>query len=198
MENNILDKVKKVLFGEEEVTKEEVVSENVESKFVSATLADGTSVEIEPSLEVGAAVVVIDAEGNPMAAPDAEHELADGTKIVTVEGIITEIVEAEEVVAEEEEEMANEPNISEEQKVRKVVESIVKESHFVSEEKVTELTNALKDEFSKQLEIKVNELKESMFNAFEEFSKTEEKAPTKKPALSFQKQNKKENIFLKK
>lgn len=189
-----LKELKKIIFNEEEVVVSGEVSETVESKFVSATLEDGTSVEIEPALEVGAAVVVIDAEGNPIAAPDAEHILADGTKIITVDGIIVEVIEVEPVVEEEVEEEMQEDNVEESQRVRKVVESIVKESHFVSEEKVNELTAAIKEEFKSELEKATKELKESMFKAFEEFSKTEDKKPTQKTAYSFQKKPSKNNF----
>jgi len=51
----------------------------VEAKEV--TLKDGTKVVIE-----GEMVSVVDAEGKKTAAPDGEHELADGTKVTTKEG----------------------------------------------------------------------------------------------------------------
>ncbi|OFW87429.1 MAG: hypothetical protein A3J37_05115 [Alphaproteobacteria bacterium RIFCSPHIGHO2_12_FULL_45_9] len=51
----------------------------VEAKEV--TLKDGTKVVIE-----GETVSVVDAEGKKTAAPDGEHELADGTKVTTKDG----------------------------------------------------------------------------------------------------------------
>lgn len=47
------------------------------------TLKDGTKVSIE-----GDAVFVVGADGAKTPAPDAEHELADGTKVTTVAGKI--------------------------------------------------------------------------------------------------------------
>lgn len=181
--NNKLSNIWKLLFNEEQVVeeKEQVVEDSEEkAKFLDATLEDGTLVQIEPALEVGAAVIVIDSEGNPLPAPDATHILADGTQITTVEGLITEIMPVEEEVLEEEveEEMSNEPSVSQEQVAKKVVESIIKESHFASEESLNELKNSIEAKFAEEIKA----MKESMFKAFEEFGKTEEKEPTKKPA----------------
>lgn len=192
-----------LIFSEEAVTEnEETVTPETEVKaeFLDATLEDGTLVQIEPALELGAAVIVIDADGNPMAAPDAVHVLADGTQVTTVEGLITEIVpvEAEEEAGDEvEEEMEVDATESEEQKVKKVVESIIKESHFVSEEKAEELVNAIEEKFNSLLNEKVEELKNSMFKAFEQFGSTEEKEPTIKPKYGFQSKKKSKNIFQK-
>jgi hypothetical protein len=63
-------------------------------KFLDATLADGTAVKVEPSVEEGASVLVITAEGEEVPAPDGSHELADGVVIVTEGGIIIEVIAA--------------------------------------------------------------------------------------------------------
>lgn len=76
--------------------------------FVTAVLADGTEVQVEPSLEEGAEVYVIDAEGNSVAAPDGEHQLEDGSVIVTESGVIIQIVEPPVVDEGEQEEMSAE------------------------------------------------------------------------------------------
>jgi len=75
-------------------------------KFLDATLADGTAVKVEPSVEEGASVLVITAEGEEVPAPDGSHELADGVVIVTEGGIIIEVIEA--VPAEVEDKMEGE------------------------------------------------------------------------------------------
>ena len=63
-------------------------------KFVDVTLADGSMAVIEPDIEVGAAIVIMDSEGNPVAAPPGEYELEDGRVIVVEEaGVIFEIKE---------------------------------------------------------------------------------------------------------
>ena len=118
LKNNI-DALRKLAFNEvvEEVaeptaeateetteTSTEETTETTETEkenFVDAQLADGTIVNIEPDIELGASVAVVTEDGI-VPAPDAEHELASGEKIVTVGGVITEIIPSEEEVAEEE------------------------------------------------------------------------------------------------
>lgn len=89
-----IDTIKKLLFSEEEKKQE----------YAETTLVDGTVVKANPALENGAEVIVVTSEGE-IPAPDGEHQLADGTIIVTVEGKISEIKEVEEV---EDEDMKNE------------------------------------------------------------------------------------------
>jgi preprotein translocase subunit YajC len=68
-------------------------------KFNSAKLADGTEVMWEGDLSEGAAIMVVSEDGNQMPAPDAVHELEDGTKVTTVGGLVTKI-EGKEVEVE--------------------------------------------------------------------------------------------------
>lgn len=70
-------------------------------KFNSAKLADGTEVMWDGDLTEGAAIMVV-TDGNQMPAPDAVHELEDGTMITTVGGLVTAIEgkEKEEVEVE--------------------------------------------------------------------------------------------------
>jgi hypothetical protein len=58
-------------------------------KFASATLQNGTVVYYEGELAVGTAVFLDEAMTE--AAPDADHVAEDGTIIVTVDGVVTEI-----------------------------------------------------------------------------------------------------------
>ncbi len=60
----------------------------VEAKEV--TLKDGTKVVIE-----GDAVSVVGADGAKTAAPDGEHELADGTKVTVKDGKLVPAVAVE-------------------------------------------------------------------------------------------------------
>jgi hypothetical protein len=83
-----LAEIKKLLFNDEQA-----------QKFVEATLVDGTVVSVEPAVEVGAVVSVIGDGGEMLPAPDASHELQDGTLIVTEGGIIVEIVAVTEAPA---------------------------------------------------------------------------------------------------
>ena len=80
-----------------EVTNGEIKS--VSEIFVDAKLVDGTVVKVEgDSLVEGAKVVVVTPDAE-IPAPDGVHELEDGTKLETKDGIIAKI---EEVVGEEE------------------------------------------------------------------------------------------------
>jgi hypothetical protein len=81
----------------------------VEAKFEQAKLADGTIIQWEDDLGEGTAIMVVGEDGNTMPAPDAVHELEDGTMVTTVGGLVTKIEgkKEEEVI---EEEMAAEPN----------------------------------------------------------------------------------------
>lgn len=74
------------------------LSEVVEIKMsAEGKLADGETMVATPSDEfsVGAELYVIDADGNPQPAPDGEHTLENGTMLVTANGVITEVKEAE-------------------------------------------------------------------------------------------------------
>lgn len=82
-------------------------------KFESAKLKDGTEIMWDGDLSEGAALMVVAADGNQMPAPDATHELEDGTKVTTVGGLVTAI-EGASVISEVETptEMAAAPDVS--------------------------------------------------------------------------------------
>jgi len=125
------------------------------------------------SLQIGDKVTVVTAEGQEMDAPNGEHRLEDGTRIVTKDSVVTEITSAdgekameeekeeameekEEMASEKEDEMAEtkeeemevEEEKMEEAKIEDIVEAIVSE---VKDEmaKVKEEMKALKDKVSK-------------------------------------------------
>jgi hypothetical protein len=78
-----------------EVSNGEIVA--VKEIFLDATLSDGTVIKVEgDSLVEGAKVVVITQDAE-IPAPDGVHELEDGTKVETKDGVI---VKVEEVAAE--------------------------------------------------------------------------------------------------
>ena len=78
-----------------EVAESQIIS--VKEIFVDAKLVDGTAIKVSgEGLVEGAKVMVVTEEGE-IPAPDGVHELEDGTKVETKEGIISKI---EEVVAE--------------------------------------------------------------------------------------------------
>lgn len=76
-----------------EIEVEDGTIKSVKQIFVDAKLVDGTQIKVEgESLMEGAKVVVIMADGE-VPAPDGVHELEDGTKVETKEGVITRIEE---------------------------------------------------------------------------------------------------------
>lgn len=87
-----IEKIKKLLFSEEK-------------KFEEAKLADGTIIQWEGEIGEGVPIMVISEDGNTMPAPDGTHELADGTKVTTVGGLVTAIEKIEE---DKKDEMASE------------------------------------------------------------------------------------------
>jgi len=67
--------------------------ESVKEIFVDAKLVDGTVIKVEgDSLVEGAKVVVVQDDAE-IPAPDGVHELSDGTKVETKDGIIAKIEE---------------------------------------------------------------------------------------------------------
>jgi TolA-binding protein len=90
---------------------EEAPAVEPSKNFVTTKTKDGVSVVYE-TLEVGASVMVVDAEGVEIPAPNGEHALEDGTVISTEEGKIVAIITVEEAEmkakqAKEEEEKVN-------------------------------------------------------------------------------------------
>lgn len=86
---NLLDKIKAVFKAHEEViTPAEVKNEEL-------TLSDGTTKISVSSLEPGASIEVIDAEGNKMPANPGDYALEDGRILIVEEaGVIAVIKEA--------------------------------------------------------------------------------------------------------
>ena len=178
MSKETLDKVKKLIFGED--TKEvavEATPEVTEVKLMSAELADGTVVNIEPALEVGA-VVTVEVEGEVMPMPNGEYPLADGTVVTVAEGAISDIKEVE---AEEEEAMETEATPQAETvteaKIRKIIEST--ETVFAKVETLETELSAVKAEFAKY-KAEADTKEKAMFSAVEELANESSVAPIKK------------------
>jgi hypothetical protein len=138
----------RVLLGFDEETKVE---------FATATLTDGTIISWEGDLAVGTSIMVQTADGD-ISAPDATHELEDGTLVTTVGGVVTEIVSPEVEVPEievEAEEFATISRFNEvvetlENKIadlNKAIESLVAErtSHKEAMSKVVDLCEKMID-----------------------------------------------------
>jgi hypothetical protein len=161
----------------------EVKEEPIKVEMAEYSLMDGTKVMIS-ALEVGGEVTLED--GTP--APDAEHQLADGTKIITVGGLITEVMPMEEIEVEIEstkaEEMVSEFN--------SIFATLIEEN--------VKLNDKIKD-----IEFKNKQGFEMVIAMFEEFSKIPNADPIDKPAsfkfeqtkdIKFERLNKYRNAIL--
>jgi len=179
-----LPEIKKLLFSEEATPETpETTEEVVEHKFEDMKLVDGTIVRIEPALEVGATVEVISEDGETLPAPDASHELENGSIIRTEGGVIVEILEAEAPAEEEEakeeekeEEMAAEPAFDSDKfkedilgAVSELIKSEIDAAAFASAKKVDEVTEAVG----------------LVTDIIEKMAATPKEAPAKKPINPF-------------
>ena len=155
---------------ETEVSTEET-TETEKENFVDAQLADGTIVNIEPDVELGASVAIVGEDGI-VPAPDAEHELASGEKIVTVGGVITEIIPSEEEVAEEEAAEEIEEEMSDEV-AEPTPKSVIERTEV--EKKFSDM------EYKLAIMLKANEeFKSQVIATLESLSKEPSKEPTVK------------------
>ena len=144
---NKLPEIKKILFGTE-------AEETVEAAFLDSKLVDGTIVRIEPAVEVGAIVKVIDEAANELDAPDGDHELEDGTIIRTEGAVVVEVMAPE---AEEEEPEAEAEEVEEEMstedvdvKMSAIAADVLAAHNFASAEAV-EGINTRFDEMEKAI-----------------------------------------------
>jgi hypothetical protein len=128
----------------------------VKEIFLDAKLADGTQVKVEgDSLVEGAKVVVVTQEGE-VPAPDAVHELEDGTKVETKDGVIVSI---EPKMEEEKEEV--EVEINAEKEVPPIGDAGIPEQ--------VELMNMLRD-FIKKMSEKMASMEKKMSAVENQFS----------------------------
>lgn len=170
-----LPEIKKLLFSENETP--EVVE-----AFEDAKLQDGSIVRIDPSIEVGATVVVIGEDGETVPAPDAAHELESGVIIRTEGGVVVEVMEPEaapeEPAVEVEEEMAEVPAFDADAfkedilgAVSNLIKSEIDAAAFASAKKVDEVTEAVS----------------LVTDIMEKMAATPKEAPTKKVSNPFNK-----------
>ena len=154
----------------EEVT-ESFTEETVEETFGTLKDVNG-AFEIKfpgDSLQVGDKVTVVTSEGQEMDAPNGTHEMEDGTKIVTEDSVVKEIMGADGEKALSEEAMADVEDVVEDV-VEKVVEEVVadeameEEAAVSTEEIVKEIVSAITEEMGyikekmEELVVRVDEL----------------------------------------
>lgn len=170
--NTVLNKVRELL--------------GMQIELEQRKLADGVTVVEADAFEADAEIFIITEDDQKIALPVGEYKLEDDMVIiVTEEGIISEVKEAEEAEKEEEAEAEEkeeagyeekEEEMAEEKKpVKKTVESIVKETFFTEIE-------ALKKE-NEDLKAEIEMLsKESKEDTEAVVKLSEEKAETLEPA----------------
>jgi len=112
------------------------------------------------SLQIGDKVVVETAEGQEMGAPDGTHELEDGTKIVTKDSVVEEIVSADDLKEMAEEEVSEEV-VSEEETMEEIVIEVEEEETPSIEEIVKEIADAVAEQM-KSIEAKMAKLEAKM------------------------------------
>jgi len=129
-----------------------------EQQMAMAILADGTEVySPDAEFKVGSELFVMDADGNPVPAPDGEHTTAEGKVIVVSGGVIAEIKEP----MEEEPKVEIEIEIEEE-----------KQAAFdgVSREEFESTINSLVEAFEAKI-ASLNAEKETLSATIEKMSK---------------------------
>jgi exonuclease VII small subunit len=163
----------RVLLGFDEETKVE---------FATATLTDGTIISWEGDLAVGTAIMVQTADGD-IPAPDATHELEDGTLVTTVGGVVTEIVSPETETPEIEVEVQAEEfaTIS---KFNEVVESL--------ESKISDLNKAIESLVAERASHK--EAMSKVVDLCEKMIDLPSDEPTKKPHTPTKQETQFENL----
>jgi len=144
-----LPEIKNLLFGAEST---EATEEAVEAAFLDAKLVDGTIVRIDPAVEVGAVVKVIDEAANEIDAPDGDHELEDGTIIRTEGAVVVEVLAPEAEEEESEEEVEAEEKDKEEMstedvdvKMSAIAADVVAAQNFASVEAVEAINTRFDD-----------------------------------------------------
>ena len=163
-----MPQIKKLLF-----------SEKTAEAFVDAKLVDGTIIRYE-SLEIGATLSVVGEDGEIVSAPDGQHELESGEIVRTEEGVIVEILEAEPVDAEEEEE-----------KIEEEMSAAPFDADSFKEDILGAVSNLIKSEIASAAfakNDKVSDIEKAvglMTELVEKMAATPKEAPSKKVANPF-------------
>jgi hypothetical protein len=111
---------------EVEVKDGEIVS--VKEIFVDAKLVDGTQIKVEGEEVIEGAKVVVVTEDAEIPAPDGVHEISDGTKVETKDGVIVKVEgpEMEGPEAEVEIEVKSEENMGGMKELYSLLEDMMK------------------------------------------------------------------------
>ena len=151
--------------------------------FDTAMLKDGTIVKWEGELSVGTIVMVETAEGD-IPAPNATHELEDGTLVTTLDGIVTEIVKPEIEVPEIEIEVVANEEFATVSHFNEVVESL--------ESKISALTASIESLVAERISHK--EAMSKVVELVEKVLDLPSDEPTKKPHAPTKTESQFENL----
>jgi hypothetical protein len=108
-------------------------------------LADGTLVEANPDFELGAQLSVVSEDGTLAPAPEGEHTLESGTKIlVDAAGVIVEITDPASEDLEEHEDKVEEEMAKKEKMEETPAEEVKEEvSEMIAEELISAIVEAI-------------------------------------------------------
>jgi len=143
--------------------------------FADAKLVDGTIVSAD-AFEPGNDLFILDEAGERVAAPDGEHTLEDGTKVVVKEGKIETIVKAEESG-----EMPKEEEMAVEVEVEPYIEEVPEKEKEIAvlKQMVDELMEKMKvmEEEMGKMKMSSNETSKTIADAVVELSENFNKIP---------------------
>ena len=137
--------------------------EKQKQKFETATLVDGTVVQWEGELAVGTALFVVGEDGEAIPAPDGQHNVEGGLVVTTVDGLVTEVVEA--TIEDEEMEVTPEEQTAIVNEVMQILEPRI----AALEEAIAALGEFAKHEDVKQFAAEVIEAVKSVGSEVEKF-----------------------------
>lgn len=144
-------------------------------QFAEAKLKDGTVVKVEGDLVEGAAIKVV-TEDAEVPAPDGVHELEDGTKVETKEGLV---VKVEKSMGQKEKSMGDKKESMEDEVIEtKVPEEVAKIAEPLVEAIVEAILPVLEE--VKELAKEMKEMKEKMESYKNEFESFKKEPATKK------------------
>lgn len=142
-----------------EVSEGEIIA--VKEIFLDAKLKDGTLVKVIGDALVAGAKIVVVKDGQEIPAPDAVHELEDGTKVETKDGIISYVEKVDEAKDVEDAEVGEDPETSKMGHMPQMMETEVENELFSL---VKDLLTQMNEKVS-SLEQELSSVK-NQFNAF--------------------------------
>jgi hypothetical protein len=154
-------------------------------KLERATLADGTTIVEVEKLEVGFPVSIVAEDGSLTPAPEGEHTLEDGTKImVDANGAITEIMPAGEpvAVAAQEEEIEEVQEMELPEGVAEAISEIIEEKMKEKVEETMKMVMAAVEEIATEIAT-VKEEMGAMKEKMQKFAKTPAGNPVPKATV---------------